>query len=695
MTILSDLTAPKRLAIVGASDNPTRIGGRPMSYMLKPEFKGICYPVNPNRETIQGVTSYPSLRALPDDIDFAIIAVPAAQVAGQVRDAAEKGAKAALIFSSGFAEMGEEGAALQDELYLVGKNNNIRIIGPNCLGLFNASEHFYATFTSSIDRATPRPGGLAIASQSGAYGSHIYMSCHERGLGIGQWVTTGNEVDIEVAEVIKMYAAEESVHTILAYVESIKNGPLMIEALEAARANKKPVVITKVGRSEVGAAAASSHTASLAGEDAIYDAIFKQYGAYRVQSTEEMIDVAVAARPRIYPVGKKVGLVTISGGAGILMADAASDLSLDVAPMPIDAQEEMKKVLPFAAPRNPVDVTAQFFNDLSLIPKFTKAMLDRGGYDGLVGFWTSVAGSPLLGKPLLEYLKHTMKDYPDRLFLHVMLAPQEMCEAYEKEGFPTFTDPTRALAALKAMMHFGMSFADKADVNEIALPTSVTLPNASTEQQAKAILQHFGLSMVQDELASTADAVMNVVEKHSSEMVMKISSPDILHKSDVGGVVLHLKTAQEAAIAFEDMMASVKKLEPNAQIDGVLLTPMVEEGVDMILGARIDPIFGPLVMIGMGGVHAEIFKDVAFMRAPVSAAQARSMVDSLKLRALLDGPRGAAVSDVNALVDAIVKMSVFAASHEQQLDSAEINPLRVLPNGCVGLDALIQIREVV
>lgn len=388
MTTLDDLLSPKSIAIVGASNDPTRIGGRPLSHMIQQKFDGAVYAVNPKRDEVQGLPAYPSLAGVPAPVDFVLIAVPAKLVAEQVRIAATKGAKTAMVFSSGFAEVGGEGIALQAELEAVARETGVRVLGPNCLGSFNAERRFYPTFTSTIDRATPVPGGIAIASQSGAYGSHIYMASHVRGLGIGYWITTGNEADVSVAEVIKLLAEHDDVHTILAYSESIKDGAMLVEALETARANRKPVVFMKVGRSKIGAAAASSHTASLAGEDAVYDAVLAQHGAWRVRSTEEMLDIANAARPRIYPTGRKLGLVTISGGAGVLMADSAEDEGLDVAPMPDDAQAELKAILPFAAPRNPVDVTAHFFNDLSLIPRFTRTMLDRGGYDGLIGFST-------------------------------------------------------------------------------------------------------------------------------------------------------------------------------------------------------------------------------------------------------------------------------------------------------------------
>ena len=686
---LSEFMAPKRVAVVGASDEPTRIGGRPIDYMLKNGYEGEIFPVNPKRDTIQGLTSFGAIGDIPGEIDFSLIAVRAELVADQLRASAEKGAKTSLIFSSGFAEAGAEGAKLQEELAAVGHETGIRIVGPNCLGMFNAESSFFSTFTGVIDRARPKPGGIAIASQSGAYGSHIYMACYLRGLSIGNWVTTGNEADIEVAEVIKLMAEDDSVHTILAYVESVKNGELMIEALETARANRKPVVFTKVGQSEIGAAAAVSHTASLAGEDKVYDAVFRQYGAFRAASTEEMTDIAVAARPRIYPTGRKVGLVTISGGAGILMADKSDELGLDVAPMPKETQKELKEIVPFASAMNPVDVTAQFFNDLTLVPRFTKAMLDKGGYDGLVGFWTAVAGSPVLGEPLLEHLMATMKGYDDRLFMHVMIADDEMQEKYQSNGFPTYSDPTRALVAMNAMMFFGMSFASAAGrKGKPKLPAAAKLPAAMNETQAKALLAEHGLPVVEEHVCNSEGDVRAGFKACGGAVALKILSADIQHKTDIGGVALDCRSADDAVAAYDGILANAKKKAAKARIDGVLLSPMAGPGVDLIVGAQTDPIFGPVVMAGIGGIHAELLKDVTFLRAPVDAAEAEAMLRRLRLFPLLAGQRGALPSDVAAAARAIADFSALYAAHADQLSSFEINPLRVLPKGCLALDAL-------
>ncbi len=693
MATFDNLFNPRSIAIVGASDDPRRIGGRPLAHMIEQRFDGSVYPVNSKRDKVQGLRSYPTLDAIDGDLDFVLVAVPADDVASVLRQAAAKNAKTALVFSSGFAEVGGKGVPLQSEVAAIARETGLRVIGPNCLGLFNAASRFYPTFTSTIDRATPKPGGISIASQSGAYGSHIYMVSHMRGLGIRYWATTGNEADLHVAELISMLAERGDVHTIMAYAESIKDGPLLVEALEKARANRIPVIVMKVGRSEVGAQAAGSHTASLAGEDAVYDAVLRQHGAYRVRSTEEMLDIAYACRPRIYPAGKRLGLVTISGGAGVLMSDAAHDYGLDVPPMPEEAQAEMKAYLPFAAARNPVDVTAQFFNDLTIVPRFTRSMLDRGGYDALVGFWTSVAGSPILGAPLLRYLRETMADYPDRLFLHCILAGDEMRKSYEDAGFPCFEDPTRTIAAMAAVMFFGGEFA-KGRAETQALPEPVEMPDGPiSERQAKAILALAGSPVVEDTLAVSAEEAARAAGRATGPVAMKIASADIPHKTEIGGVVLGVKGPDAARAAFQTIIENAARHAPDARIDGVLVSPMVEGGVECILGAKIDPVFGPVIVFGLGGIYTETLKDVAFRRAPFGLETARGMIGELKGAAILQGARGQAPANLDALASAISALSLFAAANADTLESVEMNPLRALPDRSVALDALIVKRR--
>jgi acyl-CoA synthetase (NDP forming) len=688
-TTLDDLLSPSSVAVVGASDDPNRIGGRPIAFFKNLGYEGKVFPVNPRRETVQGLQAYPSLADISDPVDFVLVSVPAVGVVDVVKQAVEKRAKTVMIFSSGFGEMNEEGQKAQDELTRMARESGVRIIGPNCLGVFNSATNFYATFTNTIERRQPKPGGIAIASQSGAYGSHIFYLAHLRGLDMTYWITTGNECDVHVAEAIKLLAEKDDVHTICAYAESIKDGDVLVEGLEIARANRKPVILMKVGRSAVGAEAASSHTASLAGDDKVYDAVLRQAGCYRARTTEEALDIAYAARPRIYPAGRRIGLVTVSGGGGVLMADAAEECGLDVAAMPADAQAEMKELVPFAAPRNPVDVTAQFFNDLTLVPRFTKLMLEKGNYDALIGFWTSVAGSPRISPLLRAGLVEALEGHDRTLFIQSLIATPEICREYEDAGFPCFEDPSRAVSAMAALMFFGTEF-DKGRPPAPEIPAVDPLPDGALgEKEAKAILAGFGLPMVEDVLATNAEEAVAGAQKGGGPVAMKIASPDILHKTEVGGVRLGVDGDAGVREAFADIMTRSKTAAPDARIDGVIVSPMVGEGIDCILGAKMDPVFGPVVMFGLGGIFTEIMADVSLRRAPVGVETAMKMIDELKGCPLFEGARGAKPVDKCMIAEAISKLSVFAAAHKDAIESIEMNPLRVMPDRCVALDALI------
>ena len=691
MTTLKEIMSPKSIAIVGASDNKARIGGRPLAHMIEQKFSGGIFPINPNRDSVQGIKAYSTLLDVKEDLDFILVAVPSQIVVSVLEQAVIKKAKTALIFSSGFSEIGGQGEIYQNQIKKISKESGLRVIGPNCLGLFNSATNFYPTFTSTIDRATPIPGGISIASQSGAYGSHIYMVAHQRGLGIRYWMTTGNEVDLSVGETIQLMAEDPDVHSIMAYAESVKDGEQFTKALDTARSEKKPVIFMKVGRSEVGAAAANSHTASLAGEDAIYDEVLKAHGAYRVKSTEEMLDVAYATKPRIFPAGKNLGLVTISGGGGVLMADAASDEGLTVGPMPQDAQDKLKKLVPFASPMNPVDVTAQFFNDLSIVPKFTDLMLSRGGYDALIGFWTSVAGSPLLSKPLLSSLKQAMTGYEDKLFINCMVAPEEIVKTYENEGFLCIEDPTRAVVAMSALMFFGEKF----NINTIKQNFKkdsyvINLPRKKlNEIDCSEILRRANLPIVESSRIEKIDDLSPIFENDNNKYVMKILSSDIQHKTDVGGVILNIENIEQAKEAFNKIHKNVKEKAPKAIIEGIMISPMIKDGFECILGAKIDPVFGPIVMFGLGGIYTEVMKDISFAEAPLSTKKAEKMILSLKSKDIFYGARGQSSVDIKSLITAIVNLSNLIAANSDQIDQVEMNPILVSQNNVVALDALI------
>jgi acyl-CoA synthetase (NDP forming) len=682
---LDKLLRPASIAIIGASDEPSRIGGRPLAYLRAAGFRGAIYPVNSKRGTVQGLPAYPSIADVPGAVDLAVIAVAAEQAVGAARDCAARGVGAVVIFTAGFAETGDAGARLQERITAVARDTGMRVLGPNCLGLFGAENGFYPTFTTTLDRGLPKPGRLSIVSQSGAFGSHLFYAAAGRGLGMRYWIATGNEADVDVAECLHWVAEDPGTDVIMAYTEGVKNGAGFIDALKAAHAQRKPVIFMKVGRSDLGAAAITSHTASLAGADAIYDAALRQYGTHRARTAEEMVDIAYAAGRGIYPASNRLGLITISGGVGALMADDAADRGLEVPPMPEAAQRQLKALIPFASPRNPIDLTAQPFNDIKLVARNLEIMLREGGYDAIVALFTSVAGSPAIAEPLRQAIRDLRSIRPDCLFVLSALIPDALKAAYEADGVPVFEDPSRAVAAVAALAGFGRWFRQPPAPPMPPTRAKSIIPSVMGEHEAKRLLSEWGIPVPAERLARSADEAVAAFSAIGASVVLKVASPDILHKTEVGGVLLDLGDAAAVRRGYAALMARVPAET------AVLVAPYVTGGVETILGVKRDPVFGPVVMVGLGGLFVEALHDVALRLAPIDPAQAMAMIGEIRGRAVLDGARGRPPSDVEALADALVKLSQFAAAHADEIESVDINPFLVLPRGkgAVVLDALI------
>ncbi len=690
---LAKLLDPKSAAVIGASDNPSRIGGRPLHYLLNGAFEGKVYAVNANRDFVQGTRAYKSILDVPEPVDAAIVAVPANVVVRTIEDCAAHGVGAAVIFSSGFAEQDEQGAAWQAELTEISRRTGIRLLGPNCLGAFNARTDWLATFSTSVEQYPVRPGPIAIASQSGAFGSHLYTVAAKRGVRCTYWVTTGNESDVELSECIAYYAESPEVGVIAVYAEGARDGPGLRDALERAYRNEKPVIFQKVGRSGAGAAAAASHTASLAGSDAVYDALFRQYGVFRVDSIEELLDIALACQSGAMPRGDKLGIMTISGGAGVQMADTAEACGLDVAPMPEAQQKRLKELIPFAGVRNPVDITAQALNDMSLVGTFMESMMDEGGYDAVVAFFTVVAGSRTVSDRLIETLRGIRAKYASAPMVLSIVAPEEIVGNYEAAGYTILEDPARAVRAAAATIRFGTAFARGLGAAPPALPAGA-LPapeGAVGEAEARRVLAAAGVPMAPSVLAATAGEARAAWRGIGGPAALKIVSPDILHKTEIGGVRLGVDGEDAAAAAFEDIMEAAGRAHPGAAIDGVLVSGMVGGGVETVLGVVNDPVFGPAVMFGLGGVFVEVLGDVTFRLAPFGIDEARRMIAEIAGAKMLEGARGAPPADTEALAGALVALSVFAAANADRISSIDVNPFVVRPRGegAVGVDALI------
>lgn len=692
---IDTLLRPRSVAIFGASDDPTRISGRPLRYLLEAGFSGPIYPINPNRATVQGVKAYASLAAVPETPDVALIAVPAALTEQAVRDCVEKGVKGAVIFSAGYAESGGGGLAIQQGIADIARAGGLRLLGPNCLGVFNPQIGFYGTFTQSLDKEMPSPGPLGIVSQSGAYGSHIAYLARQRGMGINYWITTGNEADIDVSECLEWMAGQPDVRVIMAYVEGIRDGERFRGALELARLNKKPVIMMKVGRSEIGAKAASSHTASLAGSDAIYDALFRQYGVHRAETTDEQLDVAYACLRGIYPEGNKLGVVTLSGGAGVLISDAAERYGLDVAPMPAMAQEKLQALLPFATVTNPVDTTAQALNDMNLLAQNIEVMLDEGGYDALIGFFSTVPNTRTLSGPLRKAIEDGCARFPNKLIALEMVADTEVVREYENAGFLVFEDAAHAVAALSALTRFAAAFAREGAARPTAAAPLPIGEGALSEVAAKKLLGEAGIPFLREALVADPQEAGRSADAIGYPVVMKIVSPEIEHKTEIGGVIVGVPDRTGAENAYRTLIERASHHRPDASIEGVLVAPMARKGVEVIVGVSRDPVFGPAVMFGLGGVHVEVLKDVTFRLAPFDLKEAHAMIHDIRGREMLRGVRGAPPSDIAALAQLLVDVSQFAAAHRDDIETIDLNPVIVMPEGqgLVALDALLVPRR--
>ena len=688
---LETLLRPQSVAVIGASDNPARIGGRPIYSMLKGNFQGKLFPVNPNRDIVQGLKAYPDISSVPIPVDSAVISVPENVALKVIKECAERGVKSAVVFTSGFAEIGNSGLNAQHQIANIASESGMRILGPNCLGVFNLSAGWFGTFANTLASKKIPTGPIGIVTQSGAYGGHLFTITQNRGVGTNYWVTTGNEVDIDVAEVIEFYAREPEIRVIISYAEGIKNGNRMRKALEAARNAKKPVIFMKVGSTEAGARAAASHTASLAGEDAVYDGLFKQYGVYRAETTEEMADVAYACQFGRYPNGPKIGLQTISGGIGVQMADAASKKGFDVAPLPKSTQEKIKKLIPFAGVNNPVDFTGQVLNERKLLEDSMRFVIDEADYDSQILYLASLPISEFTRDISLEIFTALRKRYPEELMFLSMIGPQESRKPYEEIGYPCFEDHSLAVRAMAALRYFAKVF--KQGKQKVIASTRgnklARLDRNISEFEAKSILSTAGIPTNREFLTESCGEAIEAQKTIDGPVVLKVASPNIPHKTEIGGVLLNLTTKEEVEEGYKKLITSVQSNAPEAKIDGIIVAEMISGGIETVLGVTNDPVFGPTVMFGLGGVFVEVLKDVAFRVAPFGTEEARRMIDEIRGRAVLDGARGAPPADIEALANAISTLSIFAVENSDNIQTIDINPFIVLPKGAVAVDALI------
>lgn len=690
---LTPLLQPRSVAVVGASADATRIGGRPVSYMLRGEFQGRVMPVNPKRSEIQGLPAYASIDDLPEAPDASVVAVPAAHVVDTVDALGRRGGRSAIIFSSGFSEVGAQGEALQQQLLATARRHGMRLLGPNTAGAFNSTIGFFGSFMSGLERGFPLPGRIGIASQSGAYGAHLLGLARARGLGTPICAATGNECDVTLGEAIGWMVENPDIDVVMAYAEAVRDVDSFIAALEAAHAARKPVILQKVGRSALGQKAAMSHTAALAGDDRVFDAMLADYAVIRVESSAELLDVAYTATRRIYPANNSLGMLTISGGAGIIVSDLAEQLDVPMPPMPEPAQADLKAAVPFCSPINPVDCTAQVLNDLTLAGTFGERMVSDGGYASVLAFFSQAGTVPSVAPKLCAELKKVKDAHPDRLFVMSLIGEPEQNRPYEDAGFVLMEDPTDAVKVIKAMGQLGDAFARPLPRREAVSP--VTLPEATPgEAEAKQLLAAHGIPAVPEKVLGSAEEAAAYAEQIGFPVVMKIASADIVHKSEIGGVLLNVADEDSVREGFQTLLGNAERHVPEAKLDGVLVARQIVGGVECFMGIQRDPQFGPVAVFGLGGIFVEVLKDVAFRRCPFDREEARDLILSIKGAPLLQGARGRAPVDLDALSEVLANLSRFAVGAGKRLDSIDINPVFAMPEGqgAFAADAVIQLK---
>jgi len=683
------LFAPRSVAIIGASTNPNKIGGRPIHFMQRAGFRGAIHPINIGAAEVQGLRAYATLEAVPGDIDSAIIAVPAAALTTADAASPARGAKAAVIFSAGFAELGATGRAAQDAMVEVARRHGMRLLGPNCLGVASIPDGYFGVFGVGFDKLQPRAGHVSIAAQSGLFGTYLAALGDEAGLGYARFVTTGNEADVDVAEAIDFLADDPLTRVILASMEGCGDGRRLRRALVRAAHAGKRVIFMKIGTTEVGAAAAAAHTGSLAGSDVIYGAVLRECGAYRAQTIEEMLDVAAAAARRPSLARATLGVVTVSGGVGILTADAALEAGLGMPQLSAERLAGIRAAVPYSVGNNPLDTTAQFINDIPVFARCLEELLADGQFGALIALLGHTGVVPEQFAQMREPLLAACRAHPDVLTAVAMRATPDVRRELEAAGLLVMPDPSRAVRTIAALARFGR-FDPALLPDGPSMAPRARLPDGPlSESVAKALLADAGIPVLGERRAADAEAAVGAAEALGFPVVLKIDAPSITHKTEVGGVALDLRTPDDVRETFTAMVTRVRAQAPDAPIDGVLVAPMARGGIEVILGVTMDPTFGPMAMFGLGGVGVDLYKDVVFASAPLTPARAEALLDTIRGRALLGAWRGRPPVDRAAIVDALCRLAAFACAHEHEIASVEINPFRVDHAGGLALDALI------
>ncbi|HXY86963.1 MAG TPA: acetate--CoA ligase family protein [Candidatus Acidoferrales bacterium] len=688
---MKDFFYPKSIAVIGASRVEGKVGYSILKNLISSGFEGEIVPVNPNADEILGIKCSPHVRK----VDLVVIVVPAKMVPSVLEESATLGIRAAIIISAGFREAGAEGALLEAQLKKIIKKHGIRVIGPNCLGIISTNAKMNASFAAEY----PKKGDVSFVSQSGALCTAVLDWAATENIGFDKFVSTGNKIDITEADLLEYLKFDPTTKVVGLYIEGIKNGKEFMIASQMT-SQIKPIIALKSGKTSPGARAASSHTGALAGSDAVYDAAFKQSGIIRVETVDEFLDTFKSFSMSGTPKVKTVAIITNAGGLGVLASDACADDGVVLANFTKETIENLRRHLPTEGNLyNPVDVLGDAMAD-----RYANALcniLQDENVGSIIVLLTPQAGTEP-SKTAMEIVRLSVST--GKSVITSFVGGEQLSRAIEilKMGkVPNFQSPERAVKAVANLMKYEMRSREEprqtfkitskktdvlSQIDKVKKDGRITM----SEEEGRVVLKAYEVRTPDEKHANSREYAVKAARSIGYPVVMKVSSPDISHKSDVGGVVVNIKSDRETKNAYESIYANINKRLPTARMNGVIIQKMIE-GKEAIVGVSRDPQFGPFITFGLGGIYVEVLRDVSHRVAPITSEEAKKMITEIKSYPILVGVRGGRALDIDGIVDAILLLSQIMQDFDE-LQEIEINPLIVQEKNCYAIDALVVIR---
>ncbi len=690
---------PRAIAVIGASRDPSKIGHRIAKNIIDGGFAGAIYPINPNANEILGLKCYKSIKDAPSEIDLAVIVVPSKIVPSVLEDCGVRGVRGVIVISAGFGETGREGTRLEREIVSICRRYDMRMQGPNCLGIISVQSRVNASFAPTM----PPPGNIAFVSQSGALGSAILSWAIRNEIGFTKFISLGNEADLNATDFLETLGEDEDTKVIGLYIEGVKDERRFIEVAKRV-SRKKPIVAVKAGTTSAGIRAVSSHTGSLAGSEEAFSAAFKKAGIIRAGTIEELFNLVLAFGSQPLPKGRRALIVTNGGGPGILAADACEKAGLEISLLEREIIEELRKnIPPYASLNNPVDILGDAGEKRYRLA--VEAGLRSNNVDGIIVILTPQAVTP--SEKVAETLADTGR-FSGKPILASFMGFEEsstVIKMLKRGGIPNYAFPEQAAFALKAMYEYTLILGspieeeiprvdiDAAKISEVIQRVRSEGRSVLTIDESMIIAEAAKIPMPRAAVARSREEAGRLADEVGYPLAMKIVSPDILHKTDIGGVVLGVKSRTEAEKTYELLIRRARTIMPRARILGVLVQRMAPRGKEVIVGAVRDPQFGPLIMFGLGGIYVDFLKDVSYRLCPLTKAEAARMIEETRTYVLLRGVRGELPSDINSIIDVILKVSQVMTQFEE-IAEMEVNPLLVYESseGCLGVDVRIIIK---